>query len=369
MRYTLLLFAALILSPSASAQLVISGVIDGPLSGGTPKAIELYAAEAISDLSIYGIGSANNGGGSDGEEFTLSGSAVQGAFIYIASETDQFASWFGFAPTFTSGAASINGDDAVELFKNGAVIDVFGDINTDGNGEAWEYMDGWAYSKSNRTASATFNASEWTYSGPDALDGETDNANASSPFPVGQLPVELTAFAATADGSSAELTWATASETHNIGFEVQMDAGTGFTAAGFVAGAGTTLEAQQYRFRTAELASGSYRFRLKQIDLDGAFAFSPVVELTVASSGVALEVTSPFRSDARIRLEVEREQDVQVAVYNVLGRRVALLHDGPLAASAARTFVLRGDALASGLYFVRAQGETFTTTRQIVRLR
>ena len=97
--------------------LVISGVIDGPLSGGVPKAIELFVNEDIADLSIYGVGSANNGGGSDGEEVTLSGSASAGDYIYIASEDIGFTDFFGFAPDFVSSAASINGDDAIELLK------------------------------------------------------------------------------------------------------------------------------------------------------------------------------------------------------------------------------------------------------------
>ena len=40
-----------------------------------------------------------------------------------------FEDFFGFAPDYTSNAASINGDDAIELFENGVVVDVFGDIN------------------------------------------------------------------------------------------------------------------------------------------------------------------------------------------------------------------------------------------------
>lgn len=59
-----------------SSKLIISGVIDGPLTGGLPKAVELYAMDSIADLSAYAIGSANNGP-SDGPEFTLSGS-IQG---------------------------------------------------------------------------------------------------------------------------------------------------------------------------------------------------------------------------------------------------------------------------------------------------
>ena len=81
---------------------------------------------------------------------------------------------------------SINGDDAVELFENGNVIDTFGDINVDGNGEAWEYLDGWA-SRISQTGpdGAVFMADSWIYSGPDALDGETSNDTAMTPIPLG----------------------------------------------------------------------------------------------------------------------------------------------------------------------------------------
>ncbi|EAQ04933.1 extracellular nuclease [Pseudooceanicola batsensis HTCC2597] len=154
------------------------------MPGGLPKAIELFVTEDVADLSIYGIGSANNGGGSDGEEFTLSGSATAGDHIYIASETDGFTDYFGFAPDFTAGAANINGDDAIELFENGTVIDLFGDIDTDGTGQPWEHLDGWAYRVSGSEASPVFDISEWTFSGPNALDGETSNETAISSFPI-----------------------------------------------------------------------------------------------------------------------------------------------------------------------------------------
>jgi len=181
----LLLIAA---SPQAVAQdLVITGVIDGPLSGGLPKAVELCALADIPDLSIYGVGSANNGGGTDGEEFTFPADPVSaGTFIHVASEATGFADFFGFAPAHTSGAMSINGDDAIELFMSGGVIDVFGDINVDGTGQPWDHLDGWAY-RDNGTGpdGATFTIDNWSFSGPNALDGETSNGTATTPFPIG----------------------------------------------------------------------------------------------------------------------------------------------------------------------------------------
>ncbi len=48
----------------AQSDLIITGVVDGPLTGGIPKAVEFFVVNNVADLSIYGFGSANNGGGS-----------------------------------------------------------------------------------------------------------------------------------------------------------------------------------------------------------------------------------------------------------------------------------------------------------------
>jgi len=89
-------------------------------------------------------------------------------------------------------AGNVNGDDAIELFMNGVVIDVFGDINVDGNGQPWEYLDGWAYRlDGSLTNGGTFLISEWSFSGPNALDGVGTNANASSPFPIGTFTTSV----------------------------------------------------------------------------------------------------------------------------------------------------------------------------------
>ena len=167
--------------------LIITGVVDGPLTGGLPKAIELYATADIADLSIYGIGSANNGGGSlDEPEFTFSGSAAAGEFLYVASQGGEngMQAFFGIDADFVTSAASINGDDAIELFENGVVIDTFGQPDVDGTGQPWEYQDGWAARVPGSAPSPVFDISQWTFSGPDALDGAASNAQADAPFPI-----------------------------------------------------------------------------------------------------------------------------------------------------------------------------------------
>lgn len=167
------------------SDLMIIGAVDGDLSGGLPKAIQLLALNDIADLSVYGLGSANNGGGGGTVEFTFPSDAVAaGTVLHVALEVPEFTGFFGFAPEYTGGVASINGNDAVELFLNGAVVDVFGDVNVDGAGQVWEYTNGWASRDAANGVNPVFDPAEWTFSGPDALDGASDNGSAATPFPV-----------------------------------------------------------------------------------------------------------------------------------------------------------------------------------------
>ncbi|NCT18388.1 MAG: hypothetical protein COZ75_04100 [Flavobacteriaceae bacterium CG_4_8_14_3_um_filter_34_10] len=195
-KITFLLFSALISFGISAQDMVLTGAFDGPLPGGLPKAVEIYVINDIADLSTYGFGSANNGGGTDGIEFVMSGSATAGSYLYIGTEDIEFLNYFGIPPTFVSGAASINGDDALELFDNvvdtgggvftGNVIDTFGDINLSGTGQPWEYLDGWAYRNDNTGPDGvTFVLASWTFSGINANDNETSNSTAASPWPLG----------------------------------------------------------------------------------------------------------------------------------------------------------------------------------------
>ena len=176
--------------PFVSGQAVITAVFDGPLGGGTPKGVEIYFTQDVADLTRVGLSSANNGSGPTGTpEFTLPGGSVtMGQYIYVASEDANFNLFFGFLPDFVDNAAGsvfINGDDAIELFFDGAVIDVFGDVNVDGTGQPWEHLDGWAARLPNTGPDgSTFTISSWQFSGVDALDGEMTNATAATPVPI-----------------------------------------------------------------------------------------------------------------------------------------------------------------------------------------
>ena len=79
-------------------------------------------------------------------------------------------------------AISQNGDDAIELFYNGNVIETFGDINVDGTGQPWEYMDSWAYKDSSGTVS--FSGGNWIFGGVNCTDGSTTTYDSGCPYPL-----------------------------------------------------------------------------------------------------------------------------------------------------------------------------------------
>lgn len=180
------------LGGAAQAQLVLTGIFDGPLTGGLPKGVEFYATQNIPDLSLYQVVTYANGSGTATTPFTFSGSATAGEFLYFAyttgtTGTDAFAAFFGFAPDFSGNAVNVNGDDvvAIRLASDSSIIDVTGPIGTDGTGEPWEYLDGWAYRNDGAAASSTYNAADWTFSGIDQLEGGATNAATTAPFPIG----------------------------------------------------------------------------------------------------------------------------------------------------------------------------------------
>lgn len=193
MNRTVLTFtaAALLATGSASASLILTGVIDGPLTGGTPKAIELYATADIADLSVYGVELVSNAGSTAGAiETAFTGSISAGEFYYVASEAIEFANVFGFAPDVTTGDANHNGDDDFYIYgPGGTLIDVWGGSDlVDNTGTESDILDSWAYRNNGAGPNTTFTASEWTIAAVNSLDG-LDAAGTAAAVPFGTYVV------------------------------------------------------------------------------------------------------------------------------------------------------------------------------------
>ena len=182
--------------PSLVDSLTLIGIIDFtvPAGGSSGKAIHVKAVHNISDLSIFGIGVANNGGGTDGQEYTFPSISVNaGDHILVARDTAEMAMYFDSCFSnfhhvlLATNSISQNGDDAIELFKNGNVIETFGDINVDGTGEPWEYSDSWAF-KLGPTVGVpspiSFSGFDWSFGVVNCSDGSTTTLSSSCPYPL-----------------------------------------------------------------------------------------------------------------------------------------------------------------------------------------
>ncbi|WP_176521785.1 T9SS type A sorting domain-containing protein [Longimonas halophila] len=212
-----------------------------------------------------------------------------------------------------------------------------------------------------------------------------------------QLPVELAGFEAQRSGSeSVTLQWRTLSETNNAGFEVQratasadgsanasvetsqvetpqwdVSTGESWKTIAHLEGAGTTDQPQSYQFEDTDLpyAADRVRYRLRQIDTDGTESFSEPV--TIARQVTAAELLptypNPARSQAMIRFATPERQDVHIALYDMLGRRVQTVVDTN--AEGRTEAQLDVSNLASGTYFVRMQTDGFTDTQRLTVVR
>ena len=188
----------------------------------------------------------------------------------------------------------------------------------------------------------------------------------------GTLPVELTRFEAVTDGEAVLLAWETSSETSNAGFEVERRVADVWETLDFVEGHGTSTEPHRYRYRAEALEPGRHTFRLRQIDHDGAFAYSPEVEVSVAlpeAYRLSSLAPNPFNPQAQFTLAIQQAQHVQIGVYNALGQRVAVLHEGTLTADEEHRFTLEAGGLPSGVYLIRVVGDRFAASRRAVLLK
>jgi hypothetical protein len=200
------------------------------------------------------------------------------------------------------------------------------------------------------------------------------------------LPVELAGFEARrARDEAVTLQWETLSETNNAGFEVQRRAapkvetshrgvsttGESWQAIAMVDGAGTTDTPQSYQFEDADLpyAADSLSYRLRQVDTDGTASVTEAVTIARPVPGAELLPTypNPARSQATIRFAVPEPQDVQIVLYDLLGRRVQTVVDAEAEGRTEQTIDV--SRLSSGSYFLRMQTEGYTETQRLTVVR
>ncbi len=192
-------------------------------------------------------------------------------------------------------------------------------------------------------------------------------------FCAGIVPVELSSFTASALNGSVNLNWTTATETNNRGFEVQRSVvGSEFATIAFVEGHGTTTQVQNYSYNDNSLSNGTYTYRLKQVDLNGAFEYSSAVEVDVNAPSVfalAQNYPNPFNPSTTINFSLAVDSRVTLKIFDILGQEVANLINGDIAAGS-HTINFNASGLNSGIYFYQIDaagldGSNFSSVKKM----
>ncbi len=203
----------------------------------------------------------------------------------------------------------------------------------------------------------------------------------TSPFTIGtvttqsdpSLPVELASFDAVTSGSVVELRWVVASQVDNAGFEVEHKFASqvsDWEAVDFVPSTGDSDTDVHYSFRTDVQVAGRHQFRLRMIDLDGSFSYSPMTEVSVDVPGsfvLGKAYPNPFNPSTTFTLSLAKGQNISVALYDLLGRRVMELHNGYLEGEQTHQFRLDAADLSTGIYMIKAAGQ-FEAASEMVTL-
>ena len=190
---------------------------------------------------------------------------------------------------------------------------------------------------------------------------------------VEPIPVEFTSFSSSVKGNTVNLSWTTATETNNRGFEIERSTDKAeWNKIGFVGGRGTTTAPQQYSY-TDNLPGASlvtYYYRLKQVDFNGAYKYSSTVEASFGPSDFSLSQNypNPFNPTTSIGYQLPVNSFVSLKVYDVLGNEVASLVNEQKTAGEYNA-VFNASSLGSGVYFYVLKAGNFVQSRKMMLIK
>ena len=189
----------------------------------------------------------------------------------------------------------------------------------------------------------------------------------------GIVPVELTSFSASASENVVTLDWSTATELNNRGFNIERSSEKNeWRTIGFIEGKGTTSEPQHYMYsdNLNDVKSNKVYYRLKQIDNDGTYKYSNIVEVGIVPSSFTLSQNypNPFNPSTKIKYSIPQSSKVVVKVFDMLGKEVATLVNEEKEAG---TYEITWNAqnLPSGVYSYGIKAGSYTAIKKMVLLK
>ncbi len=196
---------------------------------------------------------------------------------------------------------------------------------------------------------------------------------------VSMFPIELVSFRTETINSTIMLMWETISELNNYGFEIERSSNKmTWIKLGFVAGKGNSNSPKKYSFIDNDVISDEhYYYRLKQIDNDGNYVYSDVVDAIIKlrfEFNLGQNYPNPFNPATLINYSVPQKSLVTIKVYDIIGREVASLVNEEKAAGN-YTVQFNASNLASGVYFYRMKasvsigGAAFAETKKLLLLK
>jgi len=172
------------------------------------------------------------------------------------------------------------------------------------------------------------------------------------------LPVELASFTSTVSGNNVSLKWSTTEEINNSGFDIERSVNGAWTKVGNVNGNGTTNEMKNYEFTDRGVASGTYNYRLKQIDFNGSFEYynlsSEVIVGVPDKFSIAQNYPNPFNPSTKIDFQIPADGKVKLAIYDNSGKEIAVLTD-EVKTAGYYSVNFNATDLSSGIYFYKIE--------------
>jgi hypothetical protein len=185
------------------------------------------------------------------------------------------------------------------------------------------------------------------------------------------IPVELTSFTASLTNESVILEWSTVTENNNRGFEIERKKQIEWESIGFVDGRGTNTKPNTYTFTDDEIKVGIYSYRLKQIDFNGSFNYSGVINVNVNTPfkfSLNQNYPNPFNPTTKINFIIPEEGKVSLKVYNILGHLVNTLIDKKMTAGS-YSINFSAENLPSGIYVYTLSANNYFDSQKMMLLK